>query len=211
MNTSVNILIADDHQLFLDGLQLIFDNHPYYHIVAVAQHGEDVKKCFSQHAIQLALIDINMPVSDGFECCAYIQKNHPDCKIIILSMYHDTQFVHAFLKSGASAYVLKNAGKTELLNAMDIAIKGGQYISKEIESNIALLSTEDDFVKRHKLTSREIQIIQLLASEKSSQEIAEILFLSVYTVNTHRKNILQKLGLKNAAGLIRFASENQLI
>jgi DNA-binding NarL/FixJ family response regulator len=210
MKKHTNILIADDHQLFLDGLQLIFTNHPVYNIIAQAHEGNDVLEAFKQHSIDLAILDINMPKPNGFEICKIIRKEYPLCKIVVLSMYHEDQFVDEFMKSGASAYVLKNAGKVELLNALDVAMKGGTYISKELQHN-STSESKDDFTKSHTLTKREIEIIKLLAKEKSSNDIAQLLFLSTFTVNTHRKNILQKLGLKNSAGLIKFASDNSLI
>lgn len=210
MKKPINILIADDHQLFLDGLQLIFTNHPLYAIVAEAHDGKEVLAAFREQAVDMAILDINMPKPNGFEICNILRKEYPQCKIIILSMYHEDQFVAEFMKSGASAYILKNAGKVELFNALDVAIKGGTYISKELQQAIEP-EPKDDFVKTHTLTKREIEIIKLLALEKNSNDIAQMLFLSTFTVNTHRKNILQKLGLKNSAGLIKFASDNALI
>lgn len=210
MKKTINILIADDHQLFLDGLQLIFTNHPVYTIIAEAHDGKEVLEAFKQHSIDMAILDINMPKPNGFEICKILRKEFPQCKIIVLSMYHEDQFVAEFMKSGASAYVLKNAGKTELFNALDVAIKGGTYVSKELQHYLEP-EPKDDFVKTHALTKRELEIIKLLAQEKNSNDIAQILFLSTFTVNTHRKNILQKLGLKNSAGLIKFASDNELI
>lgn len=210
MKKPLNIIIADDHQLFLDGLQLIFTNHPLYKITAQAHNGNEVLDAFKRHSFDVAILDINMPKPNGFDICKMLRKDHPQCKIIVLSMYHEEQFVEEFMKSGASAYVLKNAGKVELFNALDIAMKDGTYISKELQQSIST-EPKDNFIKTHTLTKREIEIIKLLAQEKSSNEIAQLLFLSSFTVNTHRKNILQKLGLKNSAGLIKFASDNELI
>ncbi|AMS25754.1 hypothetical protein AEM51_00740 [Bacteroidetes bacterium UKL13-3] len=210
MKKILNIVVADDHQLFLDGLQLIFTNHPDYKIIAQAHNGNEVLEAFTKYPIDIAILDINMPKPNGFEICKILTKDYPECKVIVLSMYNEDQFVDEFMKSGATAYVLKNAGKTELFNAIDVAMKGGTYISKELQ-HYTSSEPKDGFVKTHTLTKREIEIIKLLALEKSSNEIAQHLFLSPFTVNTHRKNILQKLGLKNSAGLIKFASDNALI
>jgi two-component system nitrate/nitrite response regulator NarL len=211
MQQPKNILIADDHQIFLDGLFLIFSSIKEFSIVAQAHNGLEVMEQFSKHHIDIAILDINMPKVNGFETAKLIRDQYPACKIIILSMYSDEQFVNEFMRSGASAYVLKNAGKIELLNALQQASLGNTYISKELHKPYVQPTEKDAFSKAMSLTKREMEIIKLLAQEKSSQEIADQLFLSIYTINTHRKNILQKLGIKNAAGLVRFASDNELL
>jgi DNA-binding NarL/FixJ family response regulator len=211
MQNPKNILIADDHQIFLDGLQLIFSQVKEYNIIAQAQNGQEVLEHFKTHQIDIAILDINMPKPNGFETAKIIKEQFPFCKIIILSMYSDEQFVNEFMRSGASAYVLKNAGKQELLEALQQAVEGNTYISSQLRKSSEKKVEKDAFVKSLSLTKREVEIIKLLALEKNSMEIADQLFLSVYTVNTHRKNISQKLGIKNTAGLIRFASDNELL
>lgn len=208
MKTKKRILIADDHQIFLDGLKLIFSDQSQWQIVAEANDGTQVLEFFKTTKIDLAIIDVNMPKPNGFEVCKYIKQHHPLCKIMILSMYGDEQFMQEFLRMGVDAYVLKNAGKVELIEAVQTILNNEKYISKALrQSN----EQEDSFVKSLSLTQREKEIITLLAKEKSSQEIADSLFISIYTVNTHRKNILHKLGIKNTAGLMKFASENNLV
>ncbi len=209
MRTSYNILIADDHQLFLDGLKLIFSNNDRYKIIAEANNGEDVLKALKTMPVDIAILDMNMPKPNGMELAKIIKKEYPDCKVIILSMYGEEAFMTESMKIGVSAYLLKNAGREELLLAISEVLRSNTYISKELRSTKELSS--DHFVKSLSLTKREIEIISLLAKEKSSQEIADELFLSIYTVNTHRKNILHKLGIKNSAGLVKFAIDNNLI
>ena len=207
--TSYKILIADDHQIFIDGLMMIFADIDYIKEIHVAKNGQEVLDIMEKNKIDLAILDVNMPKPNGFELCQIILEKYHHTKIMILSMYGDENFMNEFTRMGVLAYVLKNAGKFELLDAIDHVLKGEIYISKALrnkEENI-----EDDFVKSLSLTKREKEIISLLAKEKSSQEIADALFISIYTVNTHRKNILHKLGIKNTAGLVKFASDNQLI
>lgn len=209
-----NIIIADDHQIFLDGLKLIFSDNNHYKIIGAAKNGLEVEALFNHmgNEIDIAILDVNMPKPNGFETCRMIKHNYPTCKVIILSMYNEEAFVKEFLNCGASAYVLKNAGKTELINAMEVALRGGEYISKELrKTGIGENTAKDNFVKAHSLTPREIEIIKLLSEERSSAEISEVLFISTYTVNTHRKNILRKLNIKNTAGLTKFAVENKLV
>lgn len=208
MKAKKRILIADDHQIFLDGLKLIFSDQSQWQIVAEANDGIQVLEFFKTIKIDLAIIDVNMPKPNGFEVCKYIKQHHPTCKIMILSMYGDEQFMQEFLRMGVDAYVLKNAGKVELIEAVQTILNDEKYISKALRNTD---EQEDSFVKSLSLTQREKEIITLLAKEKSSQEIADSLFISIYTVNTHRKNILHKLGVKNTAGLMKFASENNLV
>ncbi len=207
--TSYKILIADDHQIFIDGLMMIFADIDYIEVIHVAKNGQEVLDIFEKNKIDLAILDVNMPKPNGFELCQVILEKYKETKIMILSMYGDENFMNEFTRMGVMAYVLKNAGKHELLEAVDHVLKGEMYISKALRNKEEIV--EDDFVKSLSLTKREKEIISLLAKEKSSQEIADALFISIYTVNTHRKNILHKLGIKNTAGLVKFASDNQLL
>lgn len=207
MTKPYTLLIADDHQIFLDGLRMIFSDVDYLSIVAEALNGDEVLNAFKGNQIDIAILDINMPSPNGFEVCKLISQNYPDCKMIMLSMYSEENFINEFLKSGAMAYVLKNSGKLELLNAIDSVLRNEKYISKNLRTTPV---QGDGFTKKLMLTKREIEIISLLVKEKNTNEIAEELFISTNTVSTHRKNILHKLGVKNAAGLIKFAIDNQL-
>lgn len=204
------LLIADDHQIFIDGLLMIFSDLEFIDKILVASNGYEALELFKEHTIDVAILDVNMPKPNGFELCNQIKEKFPNTKIMILSMYGDEHIKDEFLKMGVYAYILKNAGKHELINALRCVIEGKNYISKALRSN-PTESSEDNFVKSLTLTKREKEIIALLTQEKSSQEIADALFISVYTVNTHRKNILHKLGIKNTAGLVKFALDNQLI
>lgn len=202
------ILIADDHQLFLAGLKLVFAENKEYKIAAELNSGSDVINMFKKSHFDVAILDINMPGENGLKVCKWIKENYPACAVIILTMYSDAQFINEFLQSEASAYVLKNAGKTEILNAVKFAEQGQKYISKELLPTTEKCDSE--LSKINTLTRRELDIIKLLVSGKNSQQIAEDLYLSVFTVNTHRKNILHKLNLKNAAGIVKFAIENNI-
>ena len=209
MREKINILIADDHQIFIDGLKMIFADVSNIEQIYVATGGEEVLEIMSKELVDLAILDVNMPKPNGFDLCKIIIDQYPQTKIMILSMYGDEQFMDEFMRLGVSAYVLKNAGKYELLEAINVLIKGDVYISKALRKDDTVI--KDDFVKSLSLTKREKEIIRLLCAEKNSQDIADALFISVYTVNTHRKNILHKLGIKNTAGLVKFASDNGLV
>jgi len=207
MSKTIKILIADDHQMFLDGLKLIFSDIPGFQIVAEARNGIEVLEAFKNNHIDVAILDINMPEPNGLEVCKRINQSYPECKMVMLTMYNDENFIQEFLKFKPIGYVLKNAGKIELLNAIEAVLENKNYVSSSIRSNPTI---DDEFTKKLQLTKRELEIIALLVKEKSTNEIAEELFISTNTVSTHRKNILHKLGVKNAAGLIRFAMDNKL-
>jgi DNA-binding NarL/FixJ family response regulator len=203
------VLIADDHQIFLAGLRMIFADNKDFFIAKEVNNGQEVLDAFRKEVFDFAILDINMPIFNGIVVCKKLAEKYPTCKVIFLTMYSDLKFVNEFAKSNAYGYVLKNAGKAELLKALVYANKGEKYISSELKYTTHW--AELDSSKYQALTKREMEIIGLLAKGKSSQQIAEDLCLSVFTVNTHRKNILHKLQLKNAAGIVKFALENNMI
>lgn len=198
----IKVFIADDHQMFIDGIKLIFSSEAGYTIIGEALNGNAVLDFFETCVPDVALLDINMPYPNGLELTRIVTTKYPHCKVILLTMYNDETFVKEYLRSGAMGYVIKNAGRNELLAAIHATLDNKRYISKElsyIETKAGNHSKEEGI----NLTKREIEIIKLLAKGKSSSEIAETLFISVYTVNTHRKNILQKLDVKNTAGVLK--------
>ena len=202
------VLIADDHQIFLEGLRLIFSQNKQFQIAKEVFNGQEVLNAFEENFYDFAILDINMAIYNGLETCKILSAKYPICKIIFLTMHSDRQFVNEFLKSIASAYVLKNSGKSELFLALKMADKGEKFISSALQLSSDKLDI--DLPKFQSLTKREIDIIKLLVNGKNSQQIAEELFLSIFTVNTHRKNILHKLGLKNTAGIVKFAIDNNI-
>ncbi len=212
MNPVKHLLIADDHPLFLDGIEMIFSQTEKYKIVARAGNGQEVLEQLQLQKIDIAILDINMPAPNGFDLCKIIHDKYPSCQIVMLSMYHDHQFVDEILRTGAKAYLLKNAGKEDIFAALDEIELGHLYVSKDIKrySIDNTSQKQAEFLKSFSLTKRELEVVRHIVSGKNSQEIAEILNLSTYTINTHRKNILQKLGLKNSAALVKFAMTHQL-
>jgi DNA-binding NarL/FixJ family response regulator len=203
------VLIADDHQIFLAGLRMIFADSKDFFIAKEVNNGQEVLDAFKKEIFDFAILDINMPIFNGIVIGKKLAEKYPSCKVIFLTMYSDVKFVNEFARSNAFGYVLKNAGKSELLQALQCAEKGEKYISNELQYTPDKLDLDSS--KYQTLTKREMEIIGLLAKGKSSQQIAEDLCLSVFTVNTHRKNILHKLNLKNAAGIVKFALENNMI
>jgi DNA-binding NarL/FixJ family response regulator len=159
-------------------------------------------------------MDINMPVLNGLEATKLIKKEKPEIKIIVVSMFCDAAIVNKMLKAGADAFINKDTGKSELLKAIDKVMKNEKYISPEISTNLFTHLTDRNVNapdhEKH-LTTREIEIIRYIAEGLTNHEIAHKLFLSPVTIDTHRKNILAKLHLKNSAALVKYAAEHKLL
>lgn len=211
----VKVLVADDHQLVIDGLKLMLEGIDEVEYVASAQNGQEVLKLLDTLQVDVVLLDINMPVMDGIECCKVMSKSHPDVKILALSMMKEASLVKKMLKEGASGFLLKNAGQEEVLAGIQKVHNGEKAFSAEILdilmdslSGVQRKSSQRNFPR---ISKREKQILNLIVWEKTTQEIADELFISFSTVETHRKNLLSKLDVRNTAGLVRVALEHGLL
>jgi DNA-binding NarL/FixJ family response regulator len=197
--------------MFLEGLRSILEQDANICISAEAKNGNEVISCIKNDKPDIVLLDINMPVMNGIETTTYIRKNYPEIKVIILSMYKTKGFINGLTKSGASAYLLKNTGQKELFAAINTVASGGTYFSREVAEALALSKTETSNAVNPSLSKREVEIIKELAAGLTSKQIAEKLRLSSFTVETHRKNINNKLGFSNSAEVIRFALESGML
>jgi len=210
----INLLIADDHQLIIDGLSKILEGEKMIGEIYIANNGQDAVDKTLMHDMDCVMMDINMPVLNGLEATKRIKKEKPEVKVIVVSMFCDASIVNKMLKAGADAFINKDTGKSELLKAIDKVMHGEKYISPEISINLFthlkdrnVTNTENE---KH-LTTREIEIIRYIADGFTNNEIADKLFLSPVTVDTHRKNMLAKLHLKNSATLVKYAAEHKLL
>lgn len=207
-------MLADDHPLFLDGLLSLLKREPDFEIVCTAINGKDAVDAATKYAPDVCILDVNMPEQDGIESVKQIRARGLTAKIIMLTTYNDLEFIRALVSLNVSGYVLKTSTGDELVNAVRKVVEGKTWFSPEVQQ----LLTED-FIRGEKksnspavsLTPREIDIVRLLAKEMTNEKIAEELFISYRTVETHRKNIMQKTGAKNLAGLINFAHSNGLL
>lgn len=210
----INILIVDDHQLIIDGLTNILSTEKMIGEIHTANNGKDALEIAIAKDIDCVIMDINMPVLNGLETTKLIKKEKSYIMVIVVSMNCDASIVNKMLKAGADAFINKDTGKSELLKAIEKVMQGEKYISPEIASNLYTHLTErkttDSETEKH-LTPREIEIIRYIADGLTNQEIAGKLFLSVATVDTHRKNILAKLHLNNTASLVKYAAEHGLL
>lgn len=215
MNTVIRILIADDHRMMADGLAHVFSDTDAFAICGMAANGREAITLAEQQQPDIILMDIDMPVVNGLEATAHIRKTNPAQKIIVLTMHDERTLLQAALSAGANGIVLKIAGADELLAAVKAVSAGEKYISSEVrqtlehgkENSSGFTSTASG----EQLTTREIEIITLIADGLTNSEIGDKLFISPRTVDTHRTNIFRKLGVANAAELIRYAFKNKLI
>ncbi len=210
--TKHTVAIADDHALFADGIASMLSTLPNVQINERFSDGKQLCDWLRHNRVDLVLMDFQMPVMDGLQAMKVIQETHPEIKVLMLSMHGNPLLVQEAMKLGARGFLMKSADKEEFQLAVQKILAGGKYFSSELmEKILSKHSTESSNPGETQLTEREIEIVREVAAGLSSQEIADKLFISVRTVETHRKNIMSKLDVKNMAGLVRFALVNGLI
>jgi len=210
----INVLIADDHQLMIDGIKSTLAGVEDIFISAEANNGYKVlEKLESGVPVDVILMDINMPMMDGLQCTKSVTKKFPDVRIIALSQYDEKRFVKQMVKNGAFGYLLKDSAKDILVKAIRTVHGGEKYFSDRLSARLISqeLKIENTSSLFPKLSTREHEVLKLIGRELSTQEIADQLFISYHTVESHRANLMYKAGVKNAAGLIRWAVENDLL
>lgn len=203
---NIRILIADDHQVLLDGLLMMLEEIDHIEVVATASNGEEVLKKMKYIDTDVLLMDIQMPVLDGYATAKVVSAKYPDVKMLILSMHSERVYIERMYSTGISGYLLKNAGKDEIIEAIEKVASGGQFFSSDVATS--MLTKKDDSltsITLSELTRREKEILGLIAAGMTNPEIAEKLFLSVDTIKTHRKNMMRKLDVNNVAGLVKYA------
>lgn len=200
-------MIADDHQVIIDGLKSLVEGEEI-EAIGEALTGQELMDKLSRNTPDVVLVDINMPQMDGIEASTMIRKKFPLVKIVILTMYDKPEFIRNLVSIGVNGYLLKNTGKTELLTAIRKVYAGEDYFSREVSKTLISSMKSSVFDQQVQLTKREKEVLKLIAKGLSTSEISEELFVSTHTVDTHRKNLLGKLQIKNTAGLVRFAFEN---
>jgi two-component system nitrate/nitrite response regulator NarL len=214
-NSRVGVYILDDHQMLIDGIKALLAHSKKYEVVGEETDGVIALKKIQEINPQLVITDINMPSMSGIEFTKALRTINSEIKICALSMHSEKAMIAQIMHSGANGYVLKNTGKQELLDALDKIMDGHYFISNNISIDLLFgenqtnksLAAENNF----KLTERENEILKLIAQENSNLSIANKLFISERTVETHRKNIFRKTNTKSVVGLIKYAFEHQLI
>lgn len=211
-NKIIRVLIADDHQMFLDGLKALLKREKNIQVIGEVSNGTQALEFIKKNTPDLLITDISMPGMSGVELTREVKHRYPDVKVLVLTMYNDKEIVGEILMSEAEGYILKNTGRQELSNAINRLIDNSTYYSNEVLNIMMTRMKKQKSIEKNTalLTPREIEIIKLIMEELSSEEIAEKLFISKRTVDTHRKNIIQKTNTKTLVGLLKFAIENNL-
>jgi DNA-binding NarL/FixJ family response regulator len=208
------ILIADDHSIVRSGLKKVLDAKPDMAVVAEAEDGaEAVEKALTED-VDLVILDVSMPRKTGIQAAAELHKRKPELRVLMLSMHDSEQFLFEALKAGASGYVLKSAADTDIVDAVRAAMRGDSYLYPS-----AVTAIVRDYVERggrgeeqfDVLTPRELEVLKLIAEAHTSKEIAKMLWISIKTVERHRQNILDKLGMRDRVELTRYAIRRGLI
>jgi len=210
----INIMIADDHQLIIDGIRSALESTEDLNIIGEALNGHQVlEQLDGGLQPDIILMDINMPKLDGLECTKQVSKKYPSIRIIALSQYDEKRFVKRMLKYGAAGYLLKDASKEEIETALRTVVKGEKYFSRGLSLRLIQQEIKNENISGlfPKLTEREKEVLGLICKGLTSQEISEKLFISFHTVESHRANLMHKAGLSNTAGLVRWGVENDLI
>jgi len=200
---SIKICIVDDHQIFLDGIAVLLEEIDGFNVVLKTSDTRGLVESLCHHKVDVLLLDIEMPRVNGIELVKDLKKRKSVSKVLMLTMYNDSEIIKKSIKAGASGYILKNASREELIEAIQAVCNGDRYYSPDVMQ--AVMDAFQPQKNTSRLSGRELQIIQLIADQFTTREIADRLHLSPYTVETHRKNILLKLGLKNTAGLIKYS------
>jgi two-component system, NarL family, response regulator NreC len=212
----LKVFITDDHELYLEGLVLLLNKQPGLQVLGSATNGESLLNQLPNEEIDILLLDVHLPDIGEEELLKKIREKQPSIKILYLTIMRGTRYIHKLLKYDIQGYLLKNTNIEELIKALETVQEGKKYFSREIN----ILDTDQDFrntvtIEDRKvdeiLSKREIEVLTLICKEYSNSEIAKKLFLSVSTVETHRKNLIAKLGVNNTVGLVKFALKNKLI
>lgn len=209
----IKLFIVDDHQMMIDGIGSLISGEQKFEIVGTALNGLEALLKIEKTLPDILITDVSMPGMGGIELCARTKQKFPHVKILVLTMYNDREIVNEIIASGAHGYILKNTGKHELQMALEALSQGETFYSEEVMNNLVENMKNPSGEKKvfsSDLTVREIEIVRLIVKELSTAEIADKLFISQRTVETHRKNILRKTAVKNIAGLINYAYQNKL-
>jgi DNA-binding NarL/FixJ family response regulator len=210
------LLLVDDHQIILDSLSLLFSSIPNIEIAGIVNESRKVKTFLENNEVDIVITDLNMPQMSGIDLTLQIKEFFPKVKVLLLTMVEDAPHIREAIKAGVNGYVLKKAGKDELEKAILSIIAGKKYYSEAVIDELAATKDEEDLNEAQPetmlhLTSREIEILKLVAQELPSNKIGEMLFISMATVETHRRNLMQKLGSKTSIGLVKYAIKHGLI
>ncbi len=211
----IQVVIVDDHQMFIDGIHGLIDSMENISVVGEANDGVQLIDLLTTVTPDVVLMDISMPKMDGYESTKYVVEKFPNCKVLMLSMHDSRNHIERLLKAGAHGYILKNTGVAELQTAIETVMDGNSYYSPAVTQRIMEGLQQKQKAQKEtgnvKLTERETQVLRHIAQEFTTAEIADKLCISPHTVESHRKNLISKLGVRSAAGLVKYAVQMGLV
>lgn len=212
---NIKVFLVDDHKIVRDGIKLMLEPQAGIDVVAEAEDGDAVKNILGETPVDVIVMDINMPGLNGIKTTKMVKEEHPSIKVLALTMSSDDSHIRQMVQAGASGYIMKSAGRDELTHAIHDVMAGKHYFSDQATHSIMM-----DLVKNKgkssapdpiHITDRELEVLQMIVKEHTNQEIAEKLHISPRTVDAHRRNLLQKTGARNTAGLVKYAFQNGLV
>lgn len=203
------VYIVDDHSVVVEGIYSLLQKEKDIEVVGYASDADNCLQYFINHTADIILMDISLPGMNGVDLCRIIKKNYPGIMVIALSTFNQGTYIRKMMENGASGYLLKNAGRKEIIEAIQLVTEGGTYISFDAGQALKLANDQRNAVPP--LTKREKEVLANIAEGLTNAQISEKLFISIDTVESHRKNLHAKLNVKNTAMLIRFAVENHLL
>lgn len=213
---TIRLIIADDHEMFRDGFRLMLSKKTEIELVAEAENGKELLELVGKHHPDIVVTDIKMPIMDGIAATQKILEDNPNIGVIGLSMFDEDDLIIDMLEAGAKGYLLKNSGKEQISEAIKTVYTGDPYYCKNTSRKLTGMIAKSKFnpyLKKPKVafSEREKEIIKMICLEMSNKEIADKIFLSVRTVEGHRFNILEKMGVKNSVGMVIYALKNGII
>jgi DNA-binding NarL/FixJ family response regulator len=219
----IKILLVDDHKIIRDGIKSLLKEEADIQVIGEASNGRELIDMLPKVEVDVILMDINMPVMDGFETTKYVTANCPDIKVLVLSMLDHENYISRMMEVGALGYLLKNTGRDELLHAIKMVASGNTYICSDIAINLLKIINDGSVPKveepqpnlekttNTELSKREIEVLKLIAEGFTNAEIADKLFTSKRTIESHRQKLIEKTHAKNTAALIKYAISKGLI
>ena len=215
--SKIQVVIADDHKIIRVGLRGLLEREKDIEVTGEAENGNDLLALLKKSQPDVILMDIDMGTTSGIDATREVKKLFPEIHVLGLTMHEEQDYIVNMLEAGASGYLLKNAGREELLAAIHTVNKGDSYFSQKVSTTLLqAITKQKELPTSHShrdvpLSDREIEVLKMIAQEHSNGEIAEKLFISIRTVDTHRRNLLEKLNVKNTAGLVKYAIEKGIL
>jgi len=212
----IKILLVDDHKIVRDGIRALLQSESRFEIVGEAENGMIALELTEKLRPDLIIMDVNMPELDGIAATKIITEKYSFAKVLVLTMTSEQEHIKSMIEVGAGGYILKNSGQEELISAIDVVLAGRNYFSEEVKDaimqNMVQKKSKNEKIVGEPIpiTRREKDVLNLIVQEYTNYEIGEKLFISARTVDAHRRNLLEKTGARNTAGLVKFAIENKL-